>query len=156
KDRKQRSQYRRSGRVYCTPECRDAWVKRDRSQRMSATNRKYASERMRKKNAMHDPASVQKMKDTLAKMGHRPAFRGGNGKPVPMPQQRLANHLGWPTEVVIAPGDRERPYHYRVDIAHPTMKVAVEVDGGSHYSRERQASTRSPFCKSSIGLPPTV
>src|SRR5690606_36665998 len=44
KDRKQRSQYRRSGRVYCTPECRDAWVKRDRSQRMSATNRKYASE----------------------------------------------------------------------------------------------------------------
>lgn len=97
---------------------------------------------MRERNPMHRPESRAKMAATLKAIGHKPNSRGGNGKEITPAQRRLANLLGWPTEVVIAPGDGQRPYHYKVDIAHPSMKVCVELDGGSHYSLARQASDR--------------
>lgn len=134
--------YRRSGRTYCSTTCRDAWVRRDSSQRMARTNRRYASERMVRNNPMHRPESREKMRRTLAEIGHRPQQRGGNGSGPTEPQRRLAEFLGWPTEVAVTPGDGERPYHYKADIAHPSMKVLVEVDGGSHCSLARQASDR--------------
>lgn len=40
------------------------------------------------------------------------------------------------------PKDGEMPYHYNADIAHPSMMVCVEVDGGSHFGLDRQASDR--------------
>lgn len=134
--------FRRSGRTYCSDDCRDAWVRRDASERMARTNRTHASERMQRNNPMHSPEVRERMSGTLKRIGHRPPQRGGNGSGLTEPQRLLAEFLGWETEVVIAPGDGERPYHYRVDIAHPTMKVAVEVDGGSHFSLVRQASDR--------------
>lgn len=134
--------YRRTGRTYCTTECRDRWVARDRSQRMSRTNRQHASARMVANNPMTRPEVREKMADTLRRNRHQPISRGGNGKPVAVPQQRLADHLGWATEVTVALGDGERPFWYNVDIAHPTMMVCVEVDGGSHYSLARQDSDR--------------
>lgn len=132
--------FRRSGRAYCSDDCRDTWVRRDSSQRMARTNRVHASERMRRDNPMHSAEVRGRMSDTLKRIGHRPPLRGGNGSGLTEPQRLLAECLGWETESVVVPRDGERPYHYRVDIAHPTMKVAVEVDGGSHFSLARQAS----------------
>lgn len=83
-----------------------------------------------------------KVSASLKAMGHKPRSQGGNGHPVPAPQRTLAEFLGWQTEFTIIPHDGERPYHYKADMVHPTMKVCVEVDGGSHYSLERQNSDR--------------
>lgn len=134
--------YRRSGRTYCQDACRDAWVKRDRSARMARTNRKHASQRMIDRNPMARPEVRAKVSEMLKAIGHKPRAQGGNGKPTPEPQRLLAEHLGWPTEVIVAPSDGEMPWHYKLDIAHPSMMVCVEVDGGSHYSMARQESDR--------------
>lgn len=134
--------FRRSGRAYCSDDCRDTWVRRDASQRMARTNRAHASDRMRRNNPMHSAEVRERMSDTLKRIGHRPPQRGGNGSGLTEPQRRLAECLGWETETVIVPRDGEMPWHYRVDIAHPSMRVAVEVDGGSHFSLVRQASDR--------------
>lgn len=134
--------FRSRGRTYCTTTCRDTWVNRRRSVTMAETNRKHASERMRRNNPMARPEVRAKMSQSLKAMGHKPRVQGGNGRPLPEPQVRLAEFLGWPTEFTVIPHDGEMPYHYKADIVHPTMKVCVEVDGGSHFSRARQASDR--------------
>lgn len=134
--------YHRSGRTYCTTTCRDVWVKRDRSQRMAQTNRRHASARMTERNPMRVKATREKMSATLRRIKHKPRQRGGNSAPTPLPQHTLAQHLGWPTEVVVTPSDGARPYHYKADIAHPTMKVCVEVDGPSHFPLSRQRSDK--------------
>lgn len=134
--------WKRSGRTYCSDECRDAWVARSSSERLSETNRRHASERMKARNPMRDAETRKKMSDTLKRIGHQPPVRGGNGYGLTEPQRKLAEALGWPTEVPIAVGDGEMPSAYSADIAHPTMKVLIEVDGGSHFSLERRASDR--------------
>jgi hypothetical protein len=136
--------FRSRGRAYCSDLCRDAWVKRDRSERMARTNRAHASARMRARNPMRSPETRAKMSATLREIGHRPRPRsqGGNGRLTPEPQRKLADLLGWPTEFTVIPRDGERPYHYKADIVHPTMKVCIEVDGGSHCPLERQAADR--------------
>lgn len=97
---------------------------------------------MRADNPMARAEVREKMSATLKRIGHKPRAQGGNGASLPEPQRMMAEHLGWPTEAIVAPGDGERPYHYKLDIAHPTMKVCVEIDGGSHFSLARQASDR--------------
>ncbi len=59
----------------------------------------------------------------------------------------LAEALGWPTEVVVKTGHSGRdgagfPAHYKLDIANSEMMVAVEVDGASHTTLERQGQDR--------------
>lgn len=46
--------------------------------------------------------------------------------------------LGWPTEVAISMGKRKTglPTAYKVDLAHVPLKIAIEVDGSSHRSKE--------------------
>ena len=56
--------------------------------------------------------------------------RGGNGATT-IEQETLARALGWPTERAIATGDPTWPCAI-VDLAHPTLPIAVEVDGASH------------------------
>lgn len=86
-----------------------------------------------------------RMSETLRSMGHRPSVRGGNGYGLTEPQRLLSEELNWPTEVVVPTG-RPRtpgvPTHYKLDIADPDRKIAVEVDGGSHYPLARQESDR--------------
>lgn len=130
-----RDRWRRVGRAYCTDACRDAWTRRDASARMARTNRAHASARMRARNPMRDPDARARMAASLR--GHGPRERGGNGKPLPAGQVALAAWLGWPTEVTYTTSTGHRPWHYRLDVAHPTMRVCVEVDGPSHGSRSR-------------------
>jgi hypothetical protein len=134
--------WRKTGRAYCSDQCRAKWLSEASSARLSRTNRVHASARMTANNPMARASAREKMRATLAEIGHKPRIRGGNGMSTPEPQRVLAELLGWPMESIVAPGDGERPYHYKLDIAHPAMKVCVEVDGGSHYSLARQTSDR--------------
>lgn len=68
---------------------------------------------------------------------------GGNGRPMPLPQQLLLDELGddWIPEFVVKTGpDRPHgaPYHYKIDIANPACKIAIEIDGESHRAKDRQ------------------
>jgi hypothetical protein len=109
---------------------------------MAKTNKKYASERMKKNNPMHNEEARAKMAETLARIGHKPRVQGGNGRPAPVAQQLLADALKWKMEHVVVTGDLGKsmrcPPGYKIDIACPTLKVAIEVDGFSHCSRQRQ------------------
>ena len=52
-----------------------------------------------------------------------------------VPQTLLADRLGWPTEVSIKTGMKRGlgyPTCYKVDIGNVGLKIAIEVDGGSH------------------------
>lgn len=52
-----------------------------------------------------------------------------------VPQTLLASRLGWPTEVPIKTNMKRGlgyPNCYKVDIGNPELKIAIEVDGGSH------------------------
>jgi hypothetical protein len=109
---------------------------------MTKTNLKHCSARMTKSNPMHDAETRAKVSATLRAMKHKPALRGGNGAPMPVAQQVLAEFLGWPTEVIYTTYTGEPPWHYKLDIAHPTMKVCVEVDGLSHNTRDRHRADK--------------
>lgn len=132
----------RTGRTYCSLECRDAWVSQDSSKRMARTNRSHASARMRQKNPMHSDEVRERMAATLRSIGHRPQRQGGNGRGPTEPQHRLARELGWPTEVIVPtkmPRGGGYPTHYKIDIAHLDHQIAIEVDGSTHHSLVGQA-----------------
>lgn len=97
---------------------------------------------------MRDPATREKMAASLRAIGHRPPRRGGNGTPMPVAQRMLADLLDWPTEVIYRTNMGQPPWHYKLDIAHPTMKVCVEVDGGSHAGRKDADDRRDMLLRS--------
>lgn len=111
-----------------------AWQKqkerivRDASIRMKDPNNKAHSEEAR-----------LKMIATLKRIGHAPRIRGGNGKEMPVPQRVLLTALGsgWYAEHSVPTRlhgkTKERyPTCYKIDIANPSLKIAIEVDGSSH------------------------
>lgn len=94
---------------------------------------------------MRSEAARTKMSATLKRIGHAPKVRGGNGHGPTVPQDTLARALGpaWEMEHVVktkgAPAAMRYPPAYKIDIAYPGLKVAVEVDGNSHMLLTRQA-----------------
>jgi hypothetical protein len=88
---------------------------------------------------MTNPETVEKLKVTLKRIGHKVKPRGGNGKPIPEPQEVLMEYLGagWKSEFAVSCGRPTPPTFpkcYKIDVAHPALKIAIEVDGGSHNS----------------------
>ncbi|MGE3809854.1 MAG: endonuclease domain-containing protein [Gemmataceae bacterium] len=74
--------------------------------------------------------------------GHSPRIRGGNGQ-LTKQQQALLIVLGpkWTAEHSVPVPDyrRERlPKHLKIDLAHPGLRVALELDGHSHRSPQRR------------------
>lgn len=132
--------WRNAGRAYCSDDCRDKIKNAISSATASRTNRAHASSRMRRNNPMARPEVRAQVSETLRRINHKPRARGGNGKPIPEPQRKLAELLGWPTEVVVAPRDGQLPYHYKLDMAHPSRMIYIEVDGQSHMPLARRAS----------------
>jgi hypothetical protein len=129
--------FRSSGNMYCCQDHLRAWRDRKRAETMAATNRKHASARMVANNPMHSAETRAAVSASLRRVGHRPpiADKGGNGTGPTAPQALLANRLGWPMEVPIRTGMKRGsgyPGCYKVDIGNPEMKIAIEVDGGSH------------------------
>jgi hypothetical protein len=108
------------------------------SKMMARTNRKYASERMKLRNPMRDAKTRQKMRESMK--GKTFISRGGNGKFTEQ-QRMLSEALGLPVEYSIATqpirGKMESlPTNYKVDIAEPSCKLAIEVDGKTHKLRK--------------------
>lgn len=99
------------------------------------------------KNPMMLEGARERMAATLKRIGHGPTQRGGNGQPMPEAQAKLLECLGadWQPEHIVRtklkPTDGF-PYHYKIDLANPVLKVAVEIDGGSHGSLVRQEQDR--------------
>jgi hypothetical protein len=95
-------------------------------------------------NPIYDPV-VMRRREIAARERGFAHLTGGHGLTVP--QRLLAARLGWGTvELTTKTNDikgkakrtgrplAKRPYWYRVDIADPVLKIAIEVDGQSHRS----------------------
>lgn len=145
-----RDQWTKNQRTYCSKECAKEYCRKLASQTMARTNRKYASERMTKKNPMRKKEAREKMRKTLIQIGHKPAVRGGNGRGMTEPQRKLMHalsHMDPEAEHIVLTNvprvnEARLPTHYKIDIAIPKARIAIEVDGASHCSTERQAQDR--------------
>ena len=95
---------------------------------------------------MSMPGIREKATASLIAAGHKPKTRGGNGKPPSLPEQRLASALGRPWRPVVVPtGGRIpglRPTHYKIDLGHEELKIAIELDGNSHLMKVRKAADK--------------
>jgi|GEM_PF-4419915 len=142
----QKESFRRSGRAYCSKYCGQKYRNLVSSETMKKTNYKYASQRLKTNNPMFIAENRIKMSYTLKNKKHKPAIQGGNGKGLTKPQKMLFNELNKKykpyVEYVISTKDKDRscnyPNCYKIDIALPVFKIAIEVDGNSHSTRERK------------------
>jgi hypothetical protein len=86
-----------------------------------------------------------------------PVVRGGNGKGPTLAQKVLHEALGdgWTMEHVITTNAHARqlgaPNHYKIDLANPAEKFAIEVDGQSHRGSRREQDGRKEACLRSMG-----
>ena len=131
---------RQKSRKYCSRSCQGkARGKMNKGWIPSQEWREKVSERMKKHNPMENPANVEKA--AAQKRGRSFAGdRGGNGQLTPQ-QIALANALGWEMEVAIPTKNPSWPVLI-VDIGHQGLKIAVEVDGGSHLTKKQKNRDR--------------
>lgn len=101
-------------------------------------NRKYMTER----NPMFNADAKRRQTETLRAMGHKPSVQGGNGRGLTVPQAILLKQLGrpWVSEHILRTGNGYLPHHYKLDLALPSKKIAIEVDGATHQSLKVQAT----------------
>lgn len=106
--------------------------------------RKHLSERAKKNNQTRS-AEVRarqslKIKQKIVEGSYSPFGRGkyGNGGEMTPTQKQILDMVGGVAELAIKTQDRERPYHYKVDVAIPELKIAIEIDGTSHKRRQEQ------------------
>ena len=95
------------------------------------------------RNPFRNPATGQQLRQkatqSLAATGFA-MLNGGNGTGPTKPQLALASLLGWPMEYVVPTGGLPGyPSHYKLDLANPERRIAIEVDGVSHLSKRVQA-----------------
>lgn len=142
----QRDSLKAGKNLYCSDTCRRDTVSKQFSETMARTNRRYASQRMKSHNPMHKEASRHKMQATLRAMGHAPKIRGGNGRGPTRAQCLLAEALGqdWQMEYAVKThvpkiNPEHIPTSYKLDLANPSLMLAIEIDGMSHTSLIRKA-----------------
>jgi hypothetical protein len=140
----QKYYFKSKGRVYCQKACGMAYTGSISSETMARTNRKYASARMKTNNPMARPGSLEKMKDTLKRIGHKPPVQGGNGRGMSPAEQCLSLASGLLPYVVSTHMGRNNGYptNYKLDLANPKHMLAIEIDGASHGLLKRQAQDR--------------
>jgi very-short-patch-repair endonuclease len=97
-------------------------------------------------NPMWVPGAKEKMVRTLREIGHRPVVRCGNGRGLTEAQRELLTRLGpgWVAEFSVRTGKPRGggyPTVYKIDVAHPQLMIAIELDGYSH-SGKRLAEDR--------------
>lgn len=115
----------------------NAWMDGKRGVKLRGRKSPESAARMKANNPMNRPDAVAKMRSALT--GRTFLARGGNGKPT-KPQTLLAEALSLPMEFVIeTAGVKDRfeslPHCYKVDLASPKHKLAIEVDGNSHKTK---------------------
>lgn len=131
-------------RVYCSKDCSRQYVSQCSSETMARTNRKYASERMKRKNPMHIPGMPERISKTMKERGHQPKVRGGNGRPATEAEEKLVEifgGLGFQEQYIARTGlgrGSGYPNHYKIDCGNGILKIGIEADGGSHNSPTRR------------------
>lgn len=102
-------------------------------------------------NCMRSSEVRERVSTAMKARGHRPPKRGGNGQ-ITTQQRNLLTLLGaeWIAEfpVPVRQHRRQRlPKHLKIDVANPSRKIAIELDGHSHQSptRRLQDSRKSNF-----------
>lgn len=134
------------------PGIRETFFTQERADKISASKVEYYRDhpeeveafrqRMLAHPSMDNPESRQKMIDTLKRIGHKPRIRGGNGTGPTAAEQILLSML--PNSINNYPVKTGKshhsgyPQHYKVDVALPGIKLAVEADGSSHAACKRQ------------------
>ncbi len=83
----------------------------------------------RKNNGATYPETRAKLSATMKRIGKRPPVRGGNGTGLSPCERLLAEATGLPS-------------HFKLDLADPTIKLAIEVDGNTHYGDRKAADAR--------------
>lgn len=128
-------------RPYCSRECGRKAHAKSAAMNMANTNRKYASARMKSKNPMHSDDTRAAMAHTMRIRGHCPKVRGGNGHGMTVPEQTLSNATGlFPFIVPTGGRNHGYPTHYKLDLANPKVKLAIEIDGGNHCTLRTKAA----------------
>lgn len=72
------------------------------------------------------PASVRQARSAQIR-ATKPWLQGGNGRNRSWRQELLAARLGWQSEYVVMTGEGWLPHYYGIDVAEPTLKIAIEV-----------------------------
>lgn len=160
----------KAGRACCSEECVEklkikGW--REGGRQLAEYNSTEGRILKMLNNPMKNKDVVEKMRQTKSLNGtlrKAPQNRGGNGHGPTMAQEMLAKALGWPMEVAIptapyAPAGKKRlhqkkhgyPTCYKVDIANPDKKIAVEVDGASHVGSRVIADQKKAECLKELG-----
>ena len=142
----------RPGRLCGQKECKAELSRRTIRESFS----KHGGEitKFRKTNGMKDPVVRETVSTKLRAMGWKPKVRMGNGKGPTIHQLAIASALGWEMEVAIPTkmnrSDRLYPTCYKVDVGNALLKIAIEVDGPSHYAlkRQEQDKKKDEFLKS--------
>ena len=146
------AQWNATGRAYCSRTCSTAYRAAISSQTMSQTNKRHAAGRMRANNPMRSEATRLKVSATLQRIGHRPAVQGGNGRQIPVAEATLIllfQALGFVPQLVVrtgAPQGSGLPRSYKLDMGHPTLKIALEADGPSHNGKRRALDAKRDQC----------
>lgn len=153
--------YKKQGFGYCSSTCarriaaKKGWTEERRQKSaevMRKLNREYHDqivERMKNNNPMSNPAIREQVSRRLKEIGHHPKIRCGNGCGLTVPQQNLMLALAETLEVYAEYPVPTRmgkgsgyPTCYKVDIAVPSEMIAIEVDGNTHDSLDRQAQDK--------------
>jgi hypothetical protein len=123
----------------------DEKIRKENSRRMRATNLRRSEllrVRMQEKNPMVDPLVREKIRRShwIREPHAYVHLDGGNGNGPTLPEQSLHERLGeeWKWQFVVPTGSPRRegiPTHYKLDLAHPVLQLAIEIDGNSHRSR---------------------
>lgn len=136
----------------CSRPCLLIYKALNRDPVIEAERRRKISERMKIvrteiPNPMEDPEVRARMAATLRAVGHQPQVKGGNGRGPTECEALLFGALTlvsdpgtWQLNYIDPNGvgsrDRGEPTHYKIDIAWPAGRIAVEVDGPSHRCRK--------------------
>lgn len=137
-----------------TPEGREKFYTKERARKISASkllmhkdHPEYANrfrQRQLKNNTASPVAVREKISRSLLAIGHAPPIRRGNGWGPTKPEKILLDKFpeaknNFPVKTGALSGSGF-PACYKVDVAFPNIRLAVEVDGQSHRSplgRER-------------------
>ena len=131
-------------RKTCSTKCKNILISRTETGKKGSELRR---QQMRENNPMTNPDTVKKMVQTRTERGsYQNCFpvRGGNGH-FTKPQTVLRNLLGmewmleYPIPTKVPKAEHLYPTNYKVDLALPDLKLAIEVDGAGHNTKSQRS-----------------